>query len=380
MGHGVGEARHPRQRDHADVRRHAPGRDARRRPGLQGRHRQPDPDRPGGRDARPRRPGDLPRLRRRVLRHRPGARDRRRPDRHAVGDPMDLETVTPNIFTTTKLRGCNPSFVTTSDGVVVIDTPQLPTRAVAMRKAAEAHGPIRYLINTENHVDHIFGNHWFRGAGEVVNHKALWDIFMDPNAALDPFAYALEAVPTDDPEGGAIIPDRDAYYADLPRGTVVFTGDLTLRVGDHTIRCLWTPGHTPGQLAVWVPEERVVFTGDTIFSGCQTWLMTSNVDQWIEALERIRALPDVDHVVPGHGPVVALDYIHTQRRVLLAWKSAVADAVAKGWTREETIKRVRFDEEFGPVDIGQGYMMEHIQNNNAGSLWDKLTATGYSKG
>ena len=290
-----------------------------------------------------------------------------------------MERVTANVFTTTRLRGCNPSFVTTNDGVVVIDTPQLPTRAVAMREEAEGHGPIRYLINTENHVDHIFGNYWFRGAGEVVNHRALWEIFMDPNAALDPFAYALEAIPSDDPEGAALLPDRDAYYADLPRGTIVFTGDLTLEVGDHTFHCLHTPGHTPGQLAVHVPEERVVFTGDTIFSRVQTWLMTSNVDQWLEALERIRAL-DVDYVVPGHGPVVGLDYVQTQRAVLMTWKAAVADAVAKGWSRDETIERVRFDDEFGPVDVGQGYMMEHIQNNNAGSLWDKLTATGYAKG
>ena len=97
-----------------------------------------------------------------------------------------MERVTPNVFTNTKLRGCNPSFVVTSDGVVCIDTPQLPTKAVAMRAAAEAHGSIRYLINTENHVDHIFGNYWYRGAGEIVNHQALWDIFMDPKAALDP--------------------------------------------------------------------------------------------------------------------------------------------------------------------------------------------------
>jgi cyclase len=290
-----------------------------------------------------------------------------------------MERVTPNVFTHTGLRGCNPSFVTTGDGVVVIDTPQLPTRAVAMREEAERAGPIRYLINTENHVDHIFGNYWFRGAGEVVNHRALWEIFMDPSAALDPFAYALEAIPSDDPEGAALLPDRDAYYADLPRGTVVFTGDLTLEVGDHTFNCLWTPGHTPGQLAVHVPEERVVFTGDTIFSGVQTWLMTSNVDQWLEALERIRQL-DVDHVVPGHGPVVTLDYIGTQRAVLMRWKAAVADAVSKGWSREETISRVRFDDEFGPVDVGQAYMMDHIQNQNAASLWDKLTATGYAKG
>jgi len=149
---------------------------------------------------------------------------------------IEMEQVTPNVFTNTKLRGCNPSFVVTSDGVVVIDTPQLPTKAVAMRAEAEKHGPIRYLINTENHVDHIFGNYWFRGAGEIVNHKALWDIFMDPKAALDPFAYALEAIPTDDPEGAAILPDRDEYYADLPRGTVVFTGELAIPRPEAKVR------------------------------------------------------------------------------------------------------------------------------------------------
>ena len=201
-----------------------------------------------------------------------------------------MERVTDRIFAETKVRGCNPSFVLTSAGPVVIDTPQLPTRAVEMRKQVEEHGTIQYVINTEHHVDHIFGNYWFKGV-PVVNHQGLYDNFMDPNAALDPFAYALEAIPTDDPEAAPLIPDREVYYQDPNKGTIVFTGDLTLRVGDHTFHCLWTPGHTPGQLAVHVPEERAVFTGDTIFSECQTWLMTSDVDEWLEALERIRAAP-----------------------------------------------------------------------------------------
>jgi cyclase len=283
-----------------------------------------------------------------------------------------METVTANVFTNTKLRGCNPSFVTTSDGVVVIDTPQLPTRAVAMREEAESHGPIRYLINTEHHVDHIFGNYYFKGVGAVVEHQGLYDNFMTVTPDLDPYAYACEAIPTDDPAGAALLPDRDTYYADPNKGTVVFTGDLTLHVGDHTFRLLHTPGHTPGQLAVHVPEERVVFTGDTIFSECQTWLMTSNVEQWLAALERIGGL-DVDRIVPGHGPVTTKRYLDTQRAVLLEWKSAVAVAVAKGWTREETIARVNFAERY-PVDIGQGYMMGHIQTLNAASLYDKFTA------
>ena len=114
-----------------------------------------------------------------------------------------------------------------------------------------------------------------------------------------------------------------------------------MRVGEHTFQLIHTPGHTPGQVAVYVPEERVVFTGDTVFSECQTWLMTSNVDQWIAALEvhrgawtwtrRTRARAGDDQA-----------YLATQRAVLLDWIGAVATAVAKGWTREETIERVTF--------------------------------------
>lgn len=284
---------------------------------------------------------------------------------------MDMQSVTGNVFTTTELRGCNPSFVVTDDGVVVVDTPQLPTKAVAMRRMAEEHGVIRYVINTEHHVDHIFGNYYFKGAGEVVHHQGVYDNFMVVTPDLDPYAYAREAIPTDDPEGDGIFPERDEYYSDPNKGDIVFTGDLTLHVGGHTFELLHTPGHTPGQLAVYVPEEGVVFTGDTIFSECQTWLMTSDVDQWLRALDRISRL-DAEILVPGHGPVTDLGYLATQRAVLMEWEAAVAVAVAKGWSRDETIERVNFAERY-PVDIGQGYMMEHIQTLNAASLYDKLT-------
>lgn len=284
---------------------------------------------------------------------------------------MDMQRLTDNVYTTTKLRGCNPSFVVTGDGVVVVDTPQLPTKAVAMREMAEGFGDIRYLVNTEHHVDHIFGNYYFRGAGQVIHHKGVYDNFMVVTPDLDPYAYALEAIPSDDPDGEAIFPERDEYYADPNKGDIVFTGDVTLHVGGHTFELLHTPGHTPGQLAVHVPEERVVFTGDTIFHECQTWLMTSDVDQWVAALDRIGQL-DVDHVIPGHGEVTDKAYLDVQRGVLLEWVSAVSDAVDRGWTREETIERVNFADRY-PVDIGQGYMMDHIQTLNAASLYDKLT-------
>ena len=283
-----------------------------------------------------------------------------------------MQKVTANVRTDTGLRGCNPSYVTTSDGVVVIDTPQLPTKAVAMRQEAEAQGSIRYVINTEHHVDHIFGNYFFKGAGRIVHHRGVHENFMVVGPILDPFAYAAEAIPTDDPEGAAIFPARDVYEADPNRGQIVFTDDLTLRVGEHTFELIHTPGHTPGQVAVHVPEERVVFTGDTVFNEVQTWLMTSDIDQWVAALDRIAAL-DVDHLIPGHGPVTTTAYLATQKAVLLEWRAAVAAAVANGWTRDETIARVNFADRY-PVDIGQEYMMEYIQRHNAGALWDQLSA------
>ena len=282
-----------------------------------------------------------------------------------------MQKVTENVFTDTTIRGCNPSFVVTSDGVVVIDTPQLPTKAVEMRMKAEEHGPIRFLINTEHHVDHIFGNYFFKGAGTVIANRGVDDNFMVVGPDLDPFEYAKEAIPTDDPEGAEIFPDRDEYERDMNRPQIVFTGDVMLRVGHHVFELIHTPGHTPGQLAVYVPQEKVVFTGDTIFSECQTWLMASDVDGWLAALDRIAEL-DIDYIVPGHGPVTDKQYLQVQRSNLLDWVGAVAAAVAKGWSREETIKRVNFSERY-PVDVGQGYMMDHIQSLNAAALWDKLS-------
>jgi cyclase len=283
-----------------------------------------------------------------------------------------MEQVTDRIFAETRLRGCNPSFVVTSEGPVVIDTPQLPTKAVEFRRLAEEHGRIQYLINTEHHVDHIFGNFWFKGATTIIHHQGVHERFMTVYPELDPFAYAMEALPTDDPDGADLVPEREAYYERMGTADIVFTGDVTLKVGDRTFHLLHTPGHTPGQVAVYVPEERAVFTGDTIFSECTTWLMTSDVDQWIAALDRIRAL-DIEHVIPGHGPVQPKSYLARQRAFLLEWKSAVAVAVANGWSREETIERVNFAERY-PVDIGQEYMMDYIQERNAGALWDRLTA------
>src|SRR5258708_13255156 len=148
----------------------------------------------------------------------------------------------------TKLRGCNPSIVVTSDGVVVVDTPQLPSKAVKMRREAESRGAIRYVINTEHHVDRIFGNYYFKGAGAVVHHRGVYDNFMVATPDLDPFDYAAEAIPTDDPQGAFLFPDRDNYYPDPNKGELVVDSDFDLRRPRHTLPLTPPPPHPPPPL------------------------------------------------------------------------------------------------------------------------------------
>jgi len=283
-----------------------------------------------------------------------------------------MEQVTTNVLTETGRQGSDPSIVKTTDGVVIIDTPQLPTDAVEMRRLAEEVGKIRYIFNTEHHCDHVFGNYYFRGAGQVIHHNEIAKSYMVPESMFDPYDFVADSVRRRDPDGVAIFPDRAHYFDSLNVDTITFTGDMSVRVGRTTFELLHTPGHTPGQTAVYVPEERVVFTGDSIFSECQTWLMSSNVDEWLASLDRIASL-EADYIVPGHGPITTLAYVRIQRAVLFEWVSAVAAAVARGWSREETMVRVNPGSAL-PVDVGLEHMAQHIRTQNAASLWDKLTS------
>ena len=103
-----------------------------------------------------------------------------------------MQKVTSNVWTDTTMRGCNPSMVVTRDGVVIIDTPQLPTKAVEMRREAEAHGDIRYVINTEHHVAHIFGNYHLKALGFQIELDSERDVLLvldDENLAGRLFSH-----------------------------------------------------------------------------------------------------------------------------------------------------------------------------------------------
>ncbi|NQU16314.1 MAG: MBL fold metallo-hydrolase [Desulfobacteraceae bacterium] len=278
-----------------------------------------------------------------------------------------MQRVTENVYAATDIRGCNPGYVVTSDGVVIIDTPQLPTKAVAMREEALEKGPIRFLINTENHIDHIFGNHFFAGLCPVVGHEHILKDFWKVLSG-DPYPYSVEVVKKDDLEGMALMPTEQEFVVNAP--TIVFSHGMTIRVGDHIFELFHTPGHTKGQIAVYVPKEKVAFVGDTIFCECQTWFHGADPDAWLWSLGFLSTL-DLDYIVPGHGPICKKDYIPKQGAFIREWVTAVAVGIAKGWSKEECIERISFLDRF-PVDMGQESAGPMIQERAVDRIYDFL--------
>ena len=89
-----------------------------------------------------------------------------------------MEKIKDNIYVETEYLGCNPSFVVTSDGIVMIDTPGLrPRDAFEWKRKMEAFGHVAYLINTDHHWDHTFGNYFF--SGDIIMHEGTMEKLLD---------------------------------------------------------------------------------------------------------------------------------------------------------------------------------------------------------
>ena len=92
-----------------------------------------------------------------------------------------MQQLTKNVFVETQTRGANHGIITTSDGLVMIDSPQKPSDAVKLKAEIEARGPLRYIINTEPHGDHWTGNAFFDVP--VVAHEGVRQRILDTDVA-----------------------------------------------------------------------------------------------------------------------------------------------------------------------------------------------------
>ena len=271
-----------------------------------------------------------------------------------------MEQITANVFMENQIRGCNHGFVTTSDGIVMIDSPHKPSDALKLKADLENRGELRYIINTEPHGDHWTGNAFFDAP--VIAHEGVRDRILNTN-----IAEHVMRVGAFGPEEPKLL---EGYTPNAP--IITFKNGMTLHVGDHTFQMTHMPGHTAYQAAVSIKEEGVVFTSDNIFCKVQTWLHEANPDLWLLALESLRKL-DEEIFVPGHGPMTDKSYLDEQGSFILEWRDYVKSAIDQGMTRDDAVNNLTKMTDRYPMDVGQDGMAPMVMRMCAGNLYDYLT-------
>ena len=269
-----------------------------------------------------------------------------------------MQKITDNVYAETEIRGCNPGFVVTGEGVVMIDAPAVPTDAIRWRDEIAKHGPVRYLINTEPHPDHTTSVGFF--GGTVIAHEGAREVLS--SASVEQYRGFLQAV---DPESLSLV---DGMHYRLP--DITLSQRLNLYLGDHTFQLIHLPGHTPFQVAVYIPEERVVFTSDNVFSKVQAWLQQALPYEWLDSLKRIQEL-EADVLVPGHGSICDRSYIPEMSAFIQAWIDAVAKAINQGMSLEEAQDKISFIDRY-PMEAGSEPMAQQVQHMNVARLYEVL--------
>src|SRR5690606_479301 len=177
--------------------------------------------------------------------------------------------------------------------------------------------PVTHVLMTHYHADHLYGLQVWKAAGaRIIAHRRALEYLYSHTAALRLQASLDE---------GLLEPGTHAVAADE-----WIDGDRTLVVGGVRFELLYVgPAHTPDDLAVYVPSERLLYAGDLVFRGRVPFVGEADSRNWIASLDRLLALP-TRVVVPGHGPHSTRPRDDLQlTRDYLAWLRQTMGAAAR---------------------------------------------------
>jgi len=233
--------------------------------------------------------------------------------------------------------------------------------------------PVRYVINSHWHGDHNYGNQVYRAefpGVDIISHRytreeiaGLVQRYLDETAKNLPqqeegVRQQIEAgtfsdgTPFDDDtrrwfeEMADAIPVimAETERIEVSPPTLTFDRGLTLHRGERTIEILYLGrGNTRGDAVVYLPEEKVVITGDLVVMPTPYGFGTYPSD-WIETLSKIQAL-EFDHLVPGHGPVQTNGgYLDTLKALFASILEQAEDIVADGGDLEKLRAEIEVSE------------------------------------
>ena len=225
-----------------------------------------------------------------------------------------MDEIKNGIYASTQLRRVTVGAILTDEGWILIDTPPYPNDARYWRERLvhEHPLPILFVINTDHHRDRILGNHWFQAP--VVAHQYTSQAVRSlPGTFLE---NAVDALATSDEER------RTFAGLKLVPPDITFSERLYIKRGGRVVTLLSMPGPTPGSTWVHFPDERIVFTGDSVVVGVHPPMAHASTKAWLDSLTALRrARFAADVIVPGRGPLTdktfttpVSEYVRVARR------------------------------------------------------------------
>ena len=221
----------------------------------------------------------------------------------------------------------NAGFVVGADGVLVVDS--FATAEGAEELLSEirrvTRAPVRWVVNTHYHFDHVGGDRVFVNGGAVIvaqENVRAW-------VRTENFKWRKE-----------IKPEDRAALAALALPDVTYRDGLVLWPGNRRVQIHARPGHTGGDSVVFVPSADVVFAGDLFWKETLPNLVDADTRDWIRTLEGFVEEHPASRFVPGHGEVGAALDVRYFRDYLVGLRSSVEKAIAQGKSGAELTAQV----------------------------------------
>ncbi|MGO9694340.1 MAG: alkyl sulfatase dimerization domain-containing protein [Mycobacterium sp.] len=326
-----------------------------------------------------------------VYRSRPGA------EAIAGANAPAAQEVCPGIWLSPGLS--NSHLLTTDEGRIVVNT-GMGFEAPVHRANYDAvdSSPIRYVILTQGHYDHVGGADLLSDPGSDIVAQANWATWRRDNEVLATFRTANSSFAWADTVMAAIEHSAQRFGAPPPQSapipTVVVDDELDIELGRRRLQLYATPGgETTDSLVVWLPEERVCLCGNVFGAlfGHIPNLVTMRGDRYrdavtvIESIEGVRAL-GAEVLLTGHfGPITGRDQINWELTRLRDAVAFLHDQTVAGMNAGKDVHTLMREVVLPPeLEVGQGYgtvrwNVRAIWENYAGWFHHRSTAELYAE-